>query len=328
MTAPSLEFSSLGRIHVVRVLPGLGDMLCLVPALRALRRSAPQATISLYGLPSAAWLPERFPHLVDEWIPVSHWPGVPEASGRADEWRQTRAAWERTPPDLVLQLHGSGRTTNAPILAMPARSHAGHHPPHEPPPGPCFRPWPDHGREAARLTGLVSWLGGRAAGDRLEFPVDVADLQTLRGIVDADEPYVCIHPGASRPDRRWTPEGFAAVADWLAERGRRVFLTGTAPEEPIARAVADRMQRPASIVTGQLDLGAMAALLRGADLAVSNDTGVAHLAAAVDARNVVVFTTSDAERWGPTPSPKRRTVQAGECPATDDVLREVELLLP
>lgn len=42
----------------------------------------------------------------------------------------------------------------------------------------------------------------------------------------AGDPFVCVHPGASRPSRRWPASAFAAVADAVARAGFRVLLTG------------------------------------------------------------------------------------------------------
>ena len=75
------DIADLRRIAVVRALGGLGDLLCLVPALRSLRAGAPAAHVTCVGVPAGRWLLERYPHLVDAWIDLPSWPTVPEADG-------------------------------------------------------------------------------------------------------------------------------------------------------------------------------------------------------------------------------------------------------
>jgi ADP-heptose:LPS heptosyltransferase len=55
-------------------------------------------------------------------------------------------------------------------------------------------------------------------------------------------------------------------------------------------------------------LGSLAALIAGADLLVSNDTGVAHLAAALHTPSVIVSSGSDAARWAPGDAGLHRTL--------------------
>jgi ADP-heptose:LPS heptosyltransferase len=150
------------------------------------------------------------------------------------------------------------------------------------------------------------------------------DTAAVRRLTAMDAPYACVHPGASRSDRRWSLVNFARVADQLVQRGLRIFITGSAAEKELAQTVVSGMKESADIVAGCTDLGALAALLRGAQIVVSNDTGVGHLAAAVDAPAVVIFTTSDAERWAPQPARRRRSVVGSESPAVDEVVRALD----
>ena len=66
---PPTECTTPQRVAIVRALPGLGDGLCAVPALRALRRAWPNAELTVVGLPGGEWLRDRFPRYVDRWLP-------------------------------------------------------------------------------------------------------------------------------------------------------------------------------------------------------------------------------------------------------------------
>jgi ADP-heptose:LPS heptosyltransferase len=117
-----------------------------------------------------------------------------------------------------------------------------------------------------------------------------------------------IHAGSSTPARRWPASHFAAISDRLSGVGFAIVLTGTAAEREVTSAVAREMQVEATDLAGRTDLGSLAGVLAGAELLVTNDTGVSHLAAAVGVRSVVVFSGSDAERWAPLDADRHRTV--------------------
>jgi ADP-heptose:LPS heptosyltransferase len=118
-----------------------------------------------------------------------------------------------------------------------------------------------------------------------------------------------LHPGASSPTRRWPVERFAAVGDALAADGWDVVLTGVPGEREISAAVRTRMRAPATDLTGATTLGGLAALLRSCAVLIGNDTGSAHLAAAVGARSVTVFLAGDPVRWA-HPGPRHRAAVA------------------
>jgi ADP-heptose:LPS heptosyltransferase len=177
----------------------------------------------------------------------------------------------------------------------------------------------------------VEFLGVPPQGDHLEFPLRDDDYQALHDIPEAQQlqpgSYVCVHPGARAADRRWPPDRFAAVADVLAARGLPVVLTGAAEEAHLTAATAHAMTTPPLDLTGQTSLGALAALLKGARVVVCNDTGVAHLATALDVPSVVIFSASEMHRWAPPNHERHRAVsaRAGATPA--DVLAQAEELL-
>jgi len=282
-------------------------MLCVIPALRSLRAAHPQARITLLGLPSAGWLLERFPYLIDELLPFPGYPGIPEAP--LEPLRLASFISEHSGHfDLVLQMHGSGHSSNPFAALLNAPQTAGFHLP-----GAwtlaadSFFPYPAHEQEVRRWTTLMAHLGYPDEGDQLEFPVTEAETRTASQLA-GDHPYVCLHPGASEESRRWPAQKFAQVGDLLAERGFRVFITGSPAERELAAATAGMMNSPATNLAGETELGVLAALLQGASLLVSNDTGVSHLAAAVKAPSVVIFMASDPLRWAPLNEELHRAV--------------------
>ena len=78
-----------------------------------------------------------------------------------------------------------------------------------------------------------------------------------------------------------------------------VVLTGSQDETTIAREVSQLMQFRCATLAGQTSLGGVAALLSESRLLICNDTGVSHIAAALEVPSVVVVTGSDPERWAP-----------------------------
>jgi ADP-heptose:LPS heptosyltransferase len=289
-----------GEILVLRAL-ALGDLLCTVPFLRALRGLEPHARISLVGLPWAAAFVERFDTYLDALVPFPGWPGIPEVP--FDPGRTTRflRATQARPPDLVIQAHGTGLDLNAFVELLGARDSAGYVLHGRPLPSGTWIPYPGTLPEVRRHLGLAAALGAHTDDERLEWPIRPADEAALAAAVAPDrlEPgtYAVVHPGASRPIRRWPAGRFAAVADRLVELGLRVVLTGVAAEAPDTAAVAGAMRRDRLDLTARTSLAALAALVAGARVVVSNDTGVAHLADALRTPSVRIFRASDPARW-------------------------------
>lgn len=275
-------------------------MLCAEPALRALRAAFPEARITLVGLPWAWELVDRFS--LDGFLSFPGYPGLPEQPWCVERFRAFLGEIRGHELDLVLQMQGDGSVTNTLVDLFGARLTAGFFPAG----GPCpdrarFLPCPERGREVHRLLSLMTFLGVAGRGDRLAFPLFPHDFEELgREVPGLPEPgsYVCLHPGA-RSARRWPPEAFARVGDELARRGFAVVLTGTAGEKPLTARVAALMQAPVLDLAGRTRLGTLAALLGRSRLLVANDTGVAHLAEAVDVPSVVLFDPPQIERWAP-----------------------------
>jgi ADP-heptose:LPS heptosyltransferase len=231
--------------------------------------------------------------------------------------------------DLAIQLHGSGSFVNSLIALFAARRTAGFYLPGDHvPDAELFCPWPTHGREVERLLRLIEFLGLPIRGDHLEFTLRPDDDRTLRRIEGAGPlrpgEYVCLHPGASVAQRRWPVEWFAEVGRILFHRGWQLVLTGTAAEAELTAAVARMVGAPVIDLAGRTDLGALAALLSGARLLLCNDTGVSHLADALDVPSIVLSTGDNPERWAPRDRRRHRVFSDMERIRLDDVMNAMD----
>jgi ADP-heptose:LPS heptosyltransferase len=303
------------NIAVLRALQ-LGDMLCAVPALRALRGAWPQARLTLIGLRWAREFAARFSRYVDDFIEFPGFPGLPERACDPRAFTAFLADAQDRGFDLALQLHGDGRLTNAVTALLGARHCAGFFPRGGACPDPArFLPWEPREHEVLRPLRLLERLGAAGTGIELEFPLDEIDRSELAhlGRTFRLRPghYVCVHPGAQLPSRRWPPERFARVADALAAEGHAVVLTGTAGEAAITCAVAGAMRARPLDLTGRTSLGALGALIAKARLLVCNDTGVSHIAAATKTPSVVVSCGADTARWSPLDPARHRVLAYG-----------------
>jgi lipopolysaccharide heptosyltransferase II len=298
------------RIGVFRALV-LGDMLCAVPALRAIRAAWPAAEITLIGLPWAAGLAERLTQ-VDRFVAFPGHPGLPEREPDLAALPRFIEAMQAQHFDLLLQLHGSGSIVNPLLASFAARHTAGF----VEPGGYCAEPelhtpWPTHGHEIERLLALTDHLDLPRQGTQLELPLRDEDREALHAQwpqLGQRQALVCLHPGAQLPSRRWPPERFAAIGDQLAAEGCEIVITGTAAEAPLADAVRRAMRAPALSLAGQTTLWTLAALIERARLLVCNDTGVSHVAAALHTPSVVVSLGADVSRWAPLDRARHRVL--------------------
>jgi len=315
------------RVMVLRAL-ALGDLLCAVPTLRALRYAWPDAEITLVGLPWARQFVERFGPYVDRFIEFPGWPGLPEREPLLAQIPEFVAAMQRERFDLAIQLHGSGTIVNSLVALFGARRNAGFFPPgYFCPDAATFAPWREQGLEVHRLLSLIDCLGLPRAGEDLEFPLNDADFERLDLLFQTNDPFVVVHAGASVADRRWPAERFAAVADKLAGAGLDVVLTGVARERVVIERVSSAMRHEAFDLCGRTDLGTLGALVSRAALVVCNDTGISHVAAALQTPSVVISTGDNPARWAPIDRRLHRVLCHDGGVATSEVIHAAMQLL-
>jgi ADP-heptose:LPS heptosyltransferase len=319
------------RVVVLRALK-LGDLLCAVPTFRALRRAWPEAEIVLLGLPWARGFVERYRCYLDGFREFPGFPGLPEREPDIARIPHFLREMQEEHFDLAIQLHGSGSFVNPLTVLLGARRSAGFYLPGDYCPDTrLFCPWPAQGREVKRLLRLVEFLDLPTQGDYLDFPLRGEDFLALEHIEGAEDlqagEFVCLHPGASVPERRWPLEWFSVIGEALAQHDLRLVLTGTAQEAELTAALARRMRVPVLDLAGRTDLGALAALLCRARLLVCNDTGVSHVADALQLPSIVLSTGGNAERWGPADHRLHRVFTNTESIHPNDVIAQAEELL-
>jgi lipopolysaccharide heptosyltransferase II len=281
------------RILCVR-LDSLGDVLMCTPAMRALRQAVPGRTLTLLGSPSGAaalpFIPELDAAIAWEAPWSNHAPSPPaHADGLALVCALAARAFDAAvifttytqsalPAALLCQLAG-----------IPLRlAHCRENPyglltdwiP-DPEPATIVR------HEVQRQLALVQRVGCRSAALGLSFvprPVDVAATRACLDAagIDPDRPYLLLHPGASAASRRYPAGHWAQVLRLLAHDPQMpLVLTGNAAESELVDQIQFTSAVPAISLAGRLTLGELGAALQGAAVVVTNNTGPAHVAAAV-----------------------------------------------
>ena len=309
MTVPAW-MNDIREIAVFRAL-NLGDMLCTVPALRALRKHFPDAHIALIGLQSAKPVLGHFPGYVDEWIEFPGDPAFPERNVDTERLPGFYQEMQARRFDLVVQLHGSGPRSNEIVQAMAPRQWVGFVPDASQAEPGRLLPWPDHLHEIHRYLALLEHMGLDASDDTLEFSEKAADTVSARQLASKVglqlDRTILIHPGARLRSRRWPAERFAETGRELAREGWQIAVTGSPAESEIASTVASAIGPDCVDLCGATDLGVLASLLRQSRLLICNDTGISHVAAAVKLPSVVIASGSDVRRWAPLDT-RRHTV--------------------
>jgi len=286
------------RVLVVR-LRSIGDAVLATPSLLALRRFLPEAEIDVLLEDWVAPVLEGFRE-VDRVIAVerSNW-------ARARLIGTLRAARY----DVAFNLHG-GTTATFLTKASNARHRVGFasyqyarlHNHLAPPPAQIWQQPNTHSVE--QQLALLGWTGVPVS-DRPRTRLAVtthADEKTKRRLLaeglDDAQPFVLMHPAAAFESKTWPAERFARVADHLRARGLRTVVVAAPDEAEIAREVAARAHGRIIQFT-DLSLPELIALAHRAHIFIGNDSGVAHIAAAVRTPVVVIFGSSNVAHWRP-----------------------------
>ena len=312
------DWSGVRRVLVVR-LRSIGDTVLATPSLRALRRFLPGTRIDV---------------LLEDWV-------APVLVGSADVDRiitvrrrdkasRLHAARELRAAryDVVYNLHGGStatlltRATGAPHRVGYAsyRYHRLHN--HAAP--PASELWGQaRTHSVEQQLALLGWTGVPVSdrpATRLAVTPEAAESVACRlreAGFDAGQPFALIHPAAAFESKTWAAENFARTIEHLAARGLRSVAIVAPGETRTLDAMGATLRVPLVSFT-DFALPEVTALAARSRLFVGNDSGIAHIAAAVSTPTVVIFGSSNVAHWRPwTNAPAevvREEMPCAPCP--------------
>jgi heptosyltransferase-2 len=291
-----LQVTSVKRI-IVKGTNWVGDAMMTLPALRELRRLFPEAHITLATRP---WAKGLFlgADFVDELQ-------IHDGRGIGSFFHQVRA-WRKGHFDLAILLTNSFASALVAALAkIPVRigyasdgrtsllTHAIELP-----------EWRSTRHEVfyyLRIVAELEWLSTKqqtfldvqpnASLEVSEVRKDEARYLLKRQGIQGESRIIALCPGSiNSRAKRWPAEDFAALADRCIDTlGAQVLLIGSKEELEVSRQVANRMHNKPIVLTGQTDIAEAVAVLSVSDLLITNDTGPAHIAAALGRPTLVIF---------------------------------------
>jgi lipopolysaccharide heptosyltransferase III len=283
MTPERKDSRSVRRVLVI--FPGaLGDLMCLMPALAAISRRHPGASVELMARAELARLAARRTviargHSIDAREVGELFSGEISVSARRFF----------TDFDRIYSFFASYDRRFRARLAAATDADVSFHP---------FRPLCDGHVSEAYLRAIEIDAAASPLEARLEpTPDDIATAARVLGQSKCDRSnLVVIFPGSGSPGKNWPAGKFAALASMLSLANRAGVAAILGPAEMSLEPIF----RDAGVgVLKRLDLPTVAAIARVASAFVGNDSGVSHLAAAAGAPGVVIFGPTDPARWRP-----------------------------
>lgn len=292
------DWQKVQRVLVVRM-RSIGDTVLSTPSLFALKRFLPHAMIDILLEDWVAPVLDEFPH-VDNVITLKR----ESTSSRARVARRLRA----NRYDVVYNLHG-GTTATLLTRATGAKHRVGYetyqysrlHNHLSPSSSSLWGREKTHSVE--QQLALLGWTGVPVS-DRPPTQLAVtADASSsiaarLRAVGLTDAAFAVIHPAASFATKQWAGDKFGQVAHEVARQGLAVIAISAPKQADLLELLKRNTESPVLALT-DLSLPEITALLARARLFVGNDTGIAHIAAAVQTPSVVIFGSSNIAHWRP-----------------------------
>jgi lipopolysaccharide heptosyltransferase II len=294
MTPEQLQrWSQARRVLAIR-LDNLGDVLMTTPALAAMRESLPQAEITLMCSPSGALLQPHLPMVDHVLVHKAPWVKHEQPGTALEDFllvdTLSRQSFDAAVIFTVCTQSALPAALMCRLAGIPLRAAYNRENPYE-----LLTDWlpePDLSvasarHEAQRQLELVQHLGWRTADARLRLQLRPQDHEGLaaklrQAGLAPGAAWIVVHPGATAASRRYPADRFGMAAEAIAQdSGCTVVFSGSAGEQPLIAQAQATMRRPSISLAGALSLGELGALIAGAQVLVSNNSGPVHMAAAL-----------------------------------------------
>jgi len=294
------------RVLVVR-LGSLGDLIHTLPAVAALRRAMPDATID--------WLVDAAHRELLGLVPVLSSIVTLERPSAAG-WLETRRTLVPRQYDIALDFQGLLKSALLSRLSGARRVMGFDRATLREPAARFFyteKVVTTPGAHVVRKNVELAVAAGGTDGP-LTFPLSEVTSPALDGLRRQGlHHFALLNCGAAWPNKRWPADRFGALAAWIrATHGLASVALWGPGERGLAEAVVAASKGAATIApeTGLRDL---VALSRAASLVVSGDTGPTHIAAAVGTPVVALFGPTDPARNGPWNAEDRTIARYDRC---------------
>ncbi|MHA1539352.1 MAG: glycosyltransferase family 9 protein [Alphaproteobacteria bacterium] len=264
------------KILVIK-LGALGDFIQAIGAFASIRKQHPKAEITLLTTPPFVDLAQKTGFFDAVWVDKRE-------KFYTFDWLKLRQKIKRFAPEMVYDLQTASRSNFYYKILGPGKrpnwsgiakgcSH--------------FQAHPDR-KTMENLSRLKNQLAVAGIDDFL--PINLTFLGKEAQAFQIKEPYVLLVLGASKGKdfKRWPLESFILLAQKILERGHMPVFIGGGAEKTLIPEIEKHVPEALNLV-GKTSLDDLAALGRGAEGFVGNDTGPSHLLAYTGCKTVILF---------------------------------------
>ena len=285
-------WSDARRILCVR-LDNMGDVLMTTPAIRALKAGRADRHVTLLASPAGASIARMIPDIDAVVVFDAPWMKAGAASAGADQDRALQAMLRAGGYDaaVIFTVYSQSALPAAYacyLAGIPLRlAHCRENP------YALLTDWVAESEPQARVRheverqlDLVAAVGAHTDDRRLALAVtDTACREMRRRLagegIDFARPWVLVHAGATAPSRRYPAGHFAEAIRLLVDAGCQVVLAGAGDEVAEVTTIQRLAGVPTCSLAGRLDLAGLGAAILLADVVLCNNSGPAHMAAAI-----------------------------------------------